>query len=83
MDVIQVGVRYGRCIDGCSRMESFMPASILVYFTLRIISFPASVPEYIAFRMYLMVEISNSPKFFWAVSNGHREFTGEFEFLED
>ena len=42
-DVIQVGVRYGMEIPGCSRSGSESPDSICEYLTFNIMSFPASV----------------------------------------
>ena len=41
-DVIQVGVRYGMEIPGCSRSGSEIPDSICEYLTFNIISYPAS-----------------------------------------
>ncbi len=60
MDVIQVGVKYGNEIPGCSRMGSAKPDSIWEYLTLRVMSLHASVLEYMASRMYLSVEIPSS-----------------------
>ena len=42
-DVIQVGVRYGMGIPGCSRSGSEIPDSICEYLRFNIMSFPASV----------------------------------------
>ena len=57
MDVIHVEVRYRRHPSVYSRMLSEIPALICEYFLLRIIRLPVSEPEYMALRMYLIVEI--------------------------
>ena len=59
-DVIQAGVRFEIEIPGCSRIGLEIPDAMCEYLTFNIMSFPASVCEYMASCIHLSVKMPTS-----------------------